>query len=78
MIFFTDLDQGYWIKIVVELTCGNKKRKNIYMCTYLQVEETYSGTCIHANPRETKIGRGGGSEFIFPGRKMVHSAAFWI
>jgi hypothetical protein len=60
MIFFTDLVQGYWIKIVVELTCGNKKRKNIYMCTYLQVEETYSGTCIHANPRETKIGRGGG------------------
>ena len=32
---------------------------------------------IHANPRETKSGRGGGV-FFSEGCKMVHSAAFWI
>ena len=30
---------------------------------------------IHANPRETKSGRG---VFFSEGRKMLHSAAFWI
>ena len=38
---------------------------------------------IHANPRETKSGRGGGGGgggglFFLEGRKMLHSAAFWI
>ena len=40
---------------------------------------------IHANPRETKSGRGKGLGGLAPppiffseGRKMVHSVAFWI
>ena len=33
---------------------------------------------IHANPRETKSGRGGYFFSSSEGRKMLHSAAFWI
>ena len=38
----------------------------------------YDILCIHANPRETKSGRGGSFFSSSEGRKMLHSAAFWI
>ena len=44
-----------------------------FVCGIFSEVKNGTGSFIHANPRETTSGRGDAE-----GRKMVHSAAFWI